>query len=113
MAMECRDPSARRQRAIRREVQKAVSQVDSMHFFNLLTSPELLDELEALLPEHRERRYPPTVALAMFLGQVLSADGSCQNAVSEAPRCQDSCRLCCSSLRRRKGVNHDAVCSRA
>jgi hypothetical protein len=58
--------------------------VDSVSFFNLLTSPELLEELEALLPEYRERRYPPTVTLAMFLGQVLSADGSCQNAVNEA-----------------------------
>lgn len=40
--------------------------------------------LEALLPEYRERKYPPTVALAMFLGQVLSADSSCQKAVNEA-----------------------------
>ncbi len=55
-----------------------------MHFFNLLTSPELPDELGTLLPECRERRYPPAVALAMFLGQVSSADGSCQNAVNEA-----------------------------
>lgn len=84
MASESRDPMARRQRAVRRNVHRAAAQVNSMHFFNLLTSPELLDELEALLPEHRERRYPPTVTLAMFLGQVLSADGSCQNAVDEA-----------------------------
>jgi hypothetical protein len=53
-------------------------------FFNLLTGPELLEPLEALLPEYRERKYPPTVTLAMFLGQVLSADGSCQNAVNDA-----------------------------
>ncbi|EQD46982.1 hypothetical protein B2A_08640, partial [mine drainage metagenome] len=52
-----------------------------MSFFNLVTGPDLLGELEALLPEYRERKYPPTVTLAMFLGQVLSADGSCQNAV--------------------------------
>ena len=50
----------------------------------MLTGPELLGRLEALLPEYRERKYPPTVTLAMFLGQVLSADGSCQNAVNEA-----------------------------
>jgi hypothetical protein len=49
-----------------------------------VTGPDLLGELEALLPEFRERKYPPTVTLAMFLGQVLSADGSCQNAVNEA-----------------------------
>jgi hypothetical protein len=34
-----------------------------------------------LLPEHRERLYPPTLALSMFMGQVLSEDGSCQKAV--------------------------------
>lgn len=55
-----------------------------MDFFNLITGPDLLEPLEALLPEYRERKYPPTVALAMFLGQVLRADGSCQNAVNEA-----------------------------
>lgn len=34
-----------------------------------------------MLPEHRERLYPPTLALSMFIGQVLSEDGSCQKAV--------------------------------
>ena len=57
-----------------------------MDFFNLITGPGLLEPLEALLPEYRERKYPPTVILAMFLGQVLRADGSCQNAVNEACR---------------------------
>jgi hypothetical protein len=36
---------------------------------------------DSLLPEHRERLYPPTLALSMFMGQVLSQDGSCQKAV--------------------------------
>lgn len=66
------------------KIGRSARQVDSMDFFNLITGPELLEPLEALLPEYRERKYPPTVALAMFLGQVLSADGSCQNAVNEA-----------------------------
>jgi hypothetical protein len=51
-------------------------------FFNALTGPELLEKTEALLPEHREREYPPTVALAMFLKQPLSQDRSCQRAVN-------------------------------
>lgn len=50
-------------------------------FFNVLTGEELLARTEALLPEHRERCYPPTVTLAMFLKQALSADRSCQRAV--------------------------------
>lgn len=72
--------SSRQQRQIAKHVEK----VDANHFFNLLTSPRLLEWVEAHLPEHRERKFPPTVALAMFLGQVMSADGSCQNAVDEA-----------------------------
>jgi hypothetical protein len=67
-----------------REIRRRARQVDSMDFFNLITGPELLETLEALLPEYRERKFPPTVTLAMFLGQVLRADGSGQNAVNEA-----------------------------
>ena len=52
--------------------------------FNLLTGPQLLDRVEDLLPEHRERLFPPTETLSMFLAQVLSADGSCQHAVNDA-----------------------------
>ena len=84
MGIKRRPRSARQQRHVRKQVQKVARQVDSMSFFNLVTGPDLLGELEALLPEYRERKYPPTVTLAMFLGQVLSADGSCQNAVNEA-----------------------------
>ncbi len=80
MSQHCSRRSARQQRQISKHVKK----VDANHFFNLLTSPRLLAGVEAHLPEHRERKFPPTVALAMFLGQVMSADGSCQNAVDEA-----------------------------
>ena len=72
--------SAQQQRRVAQQVQ----QVDANHFFNLLTGPEFLATVEAQLPAHRERQYPPTMTLAMFLGQVMSADGSCQNAVDEA-----------------------------
>lgn len=53
-------------------------------FFNLLTSPELLNVVEDLLPAHRERNFPPTETLSMFLAQAMNADGSCQNIVNEA-----------------------------
>jgi len=52
--------------------------------FNLLTSDLLLDEVEKRLPEHRERLFPPTETLAMFVTQVLSADRSCQRIVNQA-----------------------------
>jgi len=57
---------------------------DSHAFFNLLTGPQWFDQVEALLPAHRERLFPPTETLSMFLGQALSADRSCQRAVDEA-----------------------------
>lgn len=57
---------------------------DSYAFFNLLTGPELLEPVETLLPDHRERLFPPTETLSMFLAQAMSADRSCQKAVDEA-----------------------------
>jgi hypothetical protein len=57
---------------------------DSYTFFNMLTGPELLDLVEPLLPEHRERLFPPTEALSMFLAQALSADRSCQRVVNDS-----------------------------
>jgi len=53
-----------------------------MDFFNVLTGPQLLELTDAQLPEHRERLYPPTVTLSMFLRQALAEDGSCQRAVN-------------------------------
>ena len=76
----CTRQSSQQQRGIAKQAEK----VDANHFFNLLTSPQLLEVVEASLPEHRERDYPPTKTLWMFLGQVMSADGSCQNTVNEA-----------------------------
>ncbi len=57
---------------------------DSYTYFNLLTNPGFLDKVESLLPEHRERLFPPTETLSMFLAQAMSPDGSCQKAVNDA-----------------------------
>ena len=51
---------------------------DTYAFFNLLTGPEFLDQVELLLPDHRERLFPPTETLSMFLAQAMSQDRSCQ-----------------------------------
>jgi hypothetical protein len=51
--------------------------------FNLLTGPQLIDRVEQLLPAHRDRLFPPTETLSMFLAQSLSADGSCQQVVND------------------------------
>ena len=77
------------QRRIRRRAQQS----EPYTFFNLLTGPQMLDNVEQLLPAHRERLFPPTETLSMFLAQVLSVDGSCQQAVNDA-------RLVCGCQRR-------------
>lgn len=66
--------------------QQRIAQVgancDSYRFFNLLTDDILFDTLETLLPEHRERQFPPTETLSMFLAQVMNSDRSCQYIVN-------------------------------
>ena len=74
----CTRPAQHRRAAIAQHAQAT----DTQGFFNLLISPELLSVVEDQFPEHRERHYPPTLTLSIFLGQVMIADGSCQNAVN-------------------------------
>ena len=80
----------------RRNIGLRARSTEAVEFFNVLTSPELLETTEALLPEHRERLYPPTVTLSMFMRQVLEADGSCQKAVNgwAAQRAADGLSAC-------------------
>ena len=79
-----------------RHVGRRMRATEAVEFFNVLTSPELLETTEALLPEYRERLYPPTVVLSMFMRQVLEADGSCQKAVNgwAAQRAADGLAPC-------------------
>lgn len=65
-------------------IQQHCSSTDSLQFFNLLTSPELLEQVEIHLPEHRERLFPPTETLSLFLSQVMNTDQSCQQIVNQA-----------------------------
>jgi len=80
----------------RSSIASRANSTQAVEFFNLLTSPELLQTTEALLPKHRERLYPPTVTLSMFIRQVLEADGSCQKAVNgwAAQRAADGLSAC-------------------
>ena len=57
---------------------------DSYTVFNLLTDDTLLHHVERLSPDYRERLFPPTETLSMFVAQALSADRSCQNIVNQA-----------------------------
>ena len=60
------------------------SNIDSLEYFNLLTSDELAKEVQALLPDHRERVFPPIETRSLFLAQVMSPDQSCQQTVNQA-----------------------------
>ena len=76
-------PNQRARVEQQQRIGKQAQNSDAYRFFDLLTSPELLETVESLLPEHRERLFPPTETLSMFLAQALSADRACQNAVNE------------------------------
>ncbi len=66
-----------------RRVQHHAATNDAFRFFDLLTSPDLFDALEGSLPEHRERLFPPTETLSMFMAQALKPDRSCQGIVDD------------------------------
>ena len=63
-------------------ITQQANKTDAYSFFNLLTSPELLSVVDDQLPEHRERLYPPTTTLSLFLTQCMNSDSSCQNTVN-------------------------------
>lgn len=65
-----------------KRVNHRVREIEAVDFFNLLTGPALLEMNDSYLPEHRERLYPPTVTLSMFMMQALNEDSSCQKAVA-------------------------------
>lgn len=67
--------------AHQQSIGRRIGQSNVFSFFNLLTGPDLLERVESLLPEHRERRFPPTETTSMFLAQVLSPDRSCRRIV--------------------------------
>lgn len=69
--------------ALRQRVLIHAGNVAACGFVNLLTGPQLLAQVEARLPEHRERVFAPTETLSMFLAQALSADGRCRQAVDD------------------------------
>ena len=68
----------------RRHIQAHAQSRHCHHFSHLLTRPELLSIVEQSQPDHRERHYPPTKTLSMFMSQAMSADRSCQSVVNEA-----------------------------
>ena len=49
---------------------------------NVLSARELERAVETCAGAYRDRLYPPLTTLALFMGQALSADGACQDAVA-------------------------------
>ncbi len=67
------DPIRRACAYQQRRVQSHASNSDSCTFFNLLTGPEWRTQVESMLPEHRERLFPPIETLSMFFLYLLKA----------------------------------------
>jgi len=63
--------------------QPSRSRLDGNGVLDLLADERLAETLRSHLPQYRERLYPPSETLAMFVSQTLSDDRSCQRAVDE------------------------------
>src|SRR6185503_8197599 len=70
--------------SLQRRVRRHACNNDAYAWFNMLTDPEMFDQVESLLPRLFYRLFATTETLSMFLAQALNADRSCQNAVNEA-----------------------------
>ena len=65
-------------------VQRFAATTDANRFFSRFNAPDLLETLEKLTPNYRERIYTPGETLSMFMTQALKADRSCQGIVNDA-----------------------------
>jgi hypothetical protein len=63
-------------------IQRQFAQAPGLPFANLLPEAFIVQLLDELGVEFRDRDYPPLVVLAMFLGQCSDADPSLQQAVA-------------------------------
>lgn len=100
---------SRHVRSQQRRTLRQLQRTDAYAFFDFLTDDATLDQVESLLPAHRERLLPPTETLAMFMAQTLNADRSCQNAINEfsvrrvaggLPACSTSTAAYCRARKR-------------
>ena len=70
--------NCRSNRSQRHRIRQRSQAIHSCDFFNALTDPDLLDVVDQQLPAHRERLFPPTTTLSLFMAQTLNSDTSCQ-----------------------------------
>lgn len=83
----------RRQHQHRKQIERRARSTQALEFLHVLSDETLRETVQRLSPTHRERRYPPTVTLSLFMQQVLDADGSCQKAVNTWAAQRAACRL--------------------
>lgn len=74
--------SQKRVHSQQKHIAQRAQKTNAYTFFNILSSPQLLDVVEHHLPPHRERLYTPTTTLSLFLAQAMNTDASCQNTVN-------------------------------
>ena len=75
------------------------AQSKDMFFEKVLSSEDVVEGLKQEVGKYRDRIFSPIVTLQYFLYQVMSADHSCQEMVSQrmAELLKDGCRECSSN----------------
>ncbi|TAL90294.1 MAG: hypothetical protein EPN69_12760 [Rhodanobacter sp.] len=73
--------NCRSSRPQRHRIRQRARAIHSYDFFNVLTDPDLLDVVDEQLPAHRERLFPLTTTLMLFMAQTLNTDASCQATI--------------------------------
>jgi hypothetical protein len=63
-------------------IERQVQRLQAYDYFNLLTRSPLLDRVDQHSPAYRERLYPPTETLSLFMTQTLNSDRACQSIVN-------------------------------
>ncbi len=71
----------RSSRPQRHRISQQSRAIHAYDFFNRLTDDDLLEVVDQQLPVHRERLFPPTTTLSMFMAQTLNPDASCQATI--------------------------------
>lgn len=65
-----------------RRLRQQFAQGAGIELHNVLSAQELEQAVRRYAGDYRDRVYPPLTTLALFMGQALSRDGACQDAVA-------------------------------
>jgi len=76
------EPTSKKLKNQETRIEDCIRVTNCNDFSALLSELKLDDVVKSECPDYRERLYPPATILSLFVSQVLSSDGSCQNTVN-------------------------------